>query len=132
MYQQIEVLVASALSSRLRANWSIARQPDIPERCDGETECDRTLEWRGITIDVIFEPEWLGMAYTSHLQVRSVAPERAVLPVTETGYRSHFLPIGTVEALGGPEIYVLDWLDETARSEEWKAIENAQRQLSLF
>jgi hypothetical protein len=37
-----------------------------------------------------------------------------------------------VEGLGGATTYVLTWLDEAANSKEWKAIEAAQRQLSLF
>jgi hypothetical protein len=91
-----------------------------------------TIEWRGITVCITFEPDWLSMGYTSHLELRTVQPERAQLPVTETGYRSHFISIGTVEALGGPIDYTLAWLDEAARSKAWKAVEAAQKQLKLF
>lgn len=44
----------------------------------------------------------------------------AQIPITETGYRSHFLPDGNVEEHGGPEAYVLAWLDHEADSAAWK------------
>ncbi len=91
-----------------------------------------TIEWRGIEVKVTYEPDWLGMGYTAHLQLEDVRPERVKLPVTETGYRSHFLSIGRIEAFGGPTAYALGWLDEAAATKEWKAIEAASRQLSLF
>ena len=91
-----------------------------------------TTEWRGITIAITFEPDWLGMGYTAHLQLEAIRPERAKLPITETGYRSHFLEIGRVEAFGGPVAYALGWLDDAANSKEWKANEAASRQLTLF
>jgi hypothetical protein len=97
-----------------------------------------TFTWRGITIQVEYEADWLGAAArgsfhaTAHLQLRTLCPERAQLPVTETGYRSHFLPMGEVEAAGGPVAYALAWLDYMAQSREWRRIEQESRQLSLF
>lgn len=96
------------------------------------------IEWRGIQTRVSFEPDWLNTGRenrafaTAHLQIESVAPERAPLPITETGYRSHFIPCGTVEEAGGPEAYVRAWLDHEAAKPAWKAAEAAARQLSLF
>jgi len=51
------------------------------------------IEWSGIAIEIRYEPHWLGMDIgydTAHLEIESIAPERAHLPITETGYRSHF------------------------------------------
>ena len=56
----------------------------------------------------------------------------AQIPITETGYRSHFSPSGIVEEHGGPEAYVLAWLDHAAQSDAWKQKAEAARQLSLF
>ena len=58
--------------------------------------------------------------------------EGFILPVTETGYRSHFLPAATVEEFGGPESYVSAWLDHEAKSPDWKKRKDAARQMSLF
>jgi len=96
-----------------------------------------TLQWEGITIEVSYEAEWLGFRRGSdmavaHLQVRSVVPERAPLPITETGYRSHFVHPDEMDRLDGPLAYVEAWLCEMARTCEWlKHVANAE-QLSLF
>ena len=96
------------------------------------------LDWRGVTVTVSYEPDWLGMskrspeAATAHLEVHKVSPDWALLPITETGYRSHFLPRGTVESAGGPVAYVRAWLDEAAKSPDWKLREQQSRQFSLF
>lgn len=96
-----------------------------------------TLHWEGITIEVSYEAEWLGFRRGSdmavaHLQVRSIAPERAPLPITETGYRSHFLHPAEVEGLGGPAAYVEAWLNVSAQAREWQSHPSRSAQLSLF
>lgn len=87
--------------------------------------------WRGIEIEAIYTPlQWKTIA---HLEVRSIKPERAPLPITETGYRSHFHQPGTIEGLGGDVVaQIIAWLDEEAKSPEWQRIEMQARQLSLF
>ena len=98
----------------------------------------RTIEehkamWRGIDLIVTFERNWLSSVrpITAHLTI-TTAPERQPLPITETGYRSHFLPAHAVDDEGGPVAFVLAWLDHEAASPEWKAAELSARQLSLF
>jgi len=49
------------------------------------------------------------MGYTSHLQLQSA--DKARLPVTETGHRSHLIAVGTVEAFGGD--LRLSWIGST-------------------
>lgn len=90
--------------------------------------------WSGITIQISFERDWLSMTIcpTAHLQIKSVSPARAPLPIAETGYRSHFLSAEAIDDLGGPVAYALAWLDAEALKPKWKAAEQARRQLSLF
>ena len=92
------------------------------------------ITWRGISITVTYEANWLNMARhgapIAHLAVE--AENRQRLPFTETGYRSHFLHPDSVEAAGGPATYVLAWLDEAAGSPEWQRHVEASRQLALF
>lgn len=57
------------------------------------------FKWQGIEIEAIYWPRRWGVI--AHLEIRSIQPERAPLPITETGYKSHFHPCGTVEANGG-------------------------------
>lgn len=82
-----------------------------------------TITWRGIKIEITFTPEKFGMI--EHIELHS--ENRLALPVTETGYRSHFIPIGSVEQEGGPVAYVTAWLDFEAERTRWRGA-----QLSLF
>ena len=94
-----------------------------------------TIVWRGITIEVRYEASWLGSKgkfSTSHLEVDVRAPECAEIPITETGYRSHFANPGTIEDAGGPVAFVTAWLNEAAQSKGWKDKEDASRQYALF
>lgn len=87
--------------------------------------------WRGIEIETIYTPlKWTVIA---HLEVRSIHPAGAALPITSTGYRSHFHQPGTIEALGGDVVaQVTAWLDEEASKPEWREQEAASRQGELF
>ena len=88
------------------------------------------INWQGIAIQIDYKPICWGI--TSHLEVRSVLPENAALPITETGYRSHFMPIGTVESqYASTADFVVAWLDARAKSTEWKdqTIKSAQGDL---
>lgn len=88
--------------------------------------------WQGIEIEATYWPsKWGGSI--AHLEIQSVRPDRAPLPITETGYRSHFHPCGTVEANGGDVVaQVIAWLDEEAAKPRWQRHTEAARQLSLF
>lgn len=81
------------------------------------------LHWRGIALTLHLTPGWLDLA--DHLEIRSEG--RIPLPLTETGYRSHFTPIGQIAAYGGALRYVADWLDAEAARKGWTGA-----QLSLF
>ncbi len=96
-----------------------------------------TIEWRGITLTVTYEPHWLGIEdevglAVACLRIEAIAPRRAPLPITQTGYRSHFTSPDVVAAAGGHVAFVIDWLDEAAKSPKWRALEATARQLSLF
>jgi len=87
--------------------------------------------WQGIEVEAVYTPlKWGAIA---HLAIRSITPERAPLPITHTGYHSHFHQPGTVEALGGDVVaQVTAWLDEEAAKPEWLAHIEASRQGKLF
>lgn len=89
------------------------------------------MTWSGIDIELIYEPLKYGVI--AHLEIRSIRPERAPLPITETGYLSHYHPLGTVEASPHSlQEQVRHWLDEKARSKAWKAYVETSRQGELF
>ena len=82
-----------------------------------------TIIWRGITVEITYTPKEFGM--TDHIELRGV--DKTPLPVTETGYRSNFLPLDHVVAHGGAVAFVTAWLDFEAARIDWKGA-----QLSLF
>ena len=87
--------------------------------------------WQGIEIEAVYSP--LKWGVTAHLEITSINPEHAPLPVSETGYRSHFHPVGTIEAHGGDVVaQVIAWLDHEAAKPEWKRRAEARRQGELF
>lgn len=87
--------------------------------------------WRGIEIEATYTPRKWGII--AHLEIRSTKPEGVPLPITSTGYLSHFHEPGTVESLGGDVVaQVIAWLDEEAANPDWKARVEASRQGELF
>jgi hypothetical protein len=90
-----------------------------------------SIVWRGITIAITYEANWLNLAGTvgtcAHLEIRSEG--KRPLPITDTGYLSHFAAPADVDAMGGAAAYVQVWLDTAAQS---GAPESPNQQLELF
>lgn len=89
------------------------------------------ITWRDITATVRHTRDYL-IDGQDHIEVTVKAPSGAVLPITETGYRSHFLAATEVIAAGGPVRYVLAWLDREAQTKRWQKAEFRWRQLHVF
>jgi len=91
------------------------------------------LIWEGIEIEARYDPKCFG-GVIAHLEIEAINPERAKLPVTETGYRSHFHQPGTIEDAHGGDVVqaVMDWLDEQAQSKDWQRHLADTRQGDLF
>ncbi|WP_417477273.1 hypothetical protein [Maricaulis sp.] len=94
------------------------------------------VEWQGVGLTVEYEHNWLNIDRVPDLRVAHFSirtrEEGAMLPITQTGYRSHFEHPDRVDAIGGPKAYVLAWLDAEAASPDWKARVAASKQLRLF
>lgn len=96
------------------------------------------IVWQGIQIAVSYEANWLNMGEApgrcdvAHLQVETLAPEGARLPITETGYRSHFTSSATIDAFGGPAAFVEAWLEEESQRPQWRLWQDQSRQMTLF
>ncbi|MBS0278103.1 MAG: hypothetical protein JSR81_10805 [Proteobacteria bacterium] len=97
-----------------------------------ETIITDIMEWQGITLSVSCERNYATMTGLTHLSVHVLAPSTSKLPITGTGYRSHFLSEVEVEELGGPLGYVRAWLDAEAAAPEWREQQQAARQMALF
>lgn len=79
--------------------------------------------WRGVKIEITYTPEKFGMV--DHMELRT--ENKAPLPATETGYRSHFMNKGAVAHHGGVVAFVTAWLDHEATRNGW-----SNDQLALF
>lgn len=100
---------------------------------------DFTMIWEGIKIHVSYCPDYckpfkeiLGFCL-AHLEIRSEGRQR--LPMTGTGYRSHFVAARDVAAHGSPVDYMAAWLDEAAKGKGWlnyKESKKQELQLRLF
>lgn len=87
------------------------------------------IRWQGIAIYLKWEPNaYAGVI--SHLQIQS--EHREAMPVTETGYRSHFCQRHEVEVWGGPVPYIRAWLDQESQSEARKTYAANSAKTQLF
>lgn len=87
--------------------------------------------WQGIEIEATYAPVRWGVI--AHIEIESIQPPRAPLPITPTGYKSHFHPIGTIEANSGDVVaQIVAWLDDEAAKPEWLAYAAKNRQGELF
>lgn len=87
------------------------------------------IDWHGTTIRIDYRKRRWNSDF-DHVELH--VEEGRIIPVTETGYRSHFLPAGIVDEYGGPAEFVSAWLDHEAQNPDWKKREEAARQMSLF
>jgi hypothetical protein len=58
-----------------------------------------TKNWRGIEIEIRWQNSYVEFEdgrHLGHLEIESMKPARAALPVTETGYCSHFIDAKSV------------------------------------
>jgi len=95
---------------------------------------NNVITWENIKIEI----SYVASAYKSfekvygysmaHLEIKA----NEELPITVTGYKSHFLPNTEIEEHGGAEKFVLDWLSSASKSEEWQKIKAGSDQYALF
>jgi hypothetical protein len=96
-----------------------------------------TLDWthpvtgKTVAIAIRHTRDYLVVG-SDHIEIESVKPKRAPLPITETGYRSHFLDRQELRSAGGPLQFVKSWLLREERSKEWVKRDHAARQTDLF
>lgn len=85
------------------------------------------LVWEQRAIAVSYQSNWLGLSHW-HIELRC----KDALPVTETGYRSRFVPCDALASELDIEGFVMAWLDQAATAEAWQEYLVESRQLKLF
>lgn len=84
--------------------------------------------WQGIGLTVRCTPQ----RFTNHNHIEIESDDRVRLPITETGYRSHFLLAEEWAEFGDSVAFVVAWLNDAAKAGEWRAYEAERQQLTLF
>ena len=90
-----------------------------------------SLTWRGTLIAIRHTPDYL-VRGNDHLEVMVKKPVKAILPITDTGYRSHFLAPDELATEGGPVLFVQSWLEREAATKQWRAKEVKMAQLDFL
>ena len=130
--QEITVRAKSVAEARSKVAAELARPLGTPkagprEPIDGASpnKSRFEIEWRdpvagtNARIRITHSRDYLGQGQ-DHIEVESMMPKKAPLPITETGYRSQFVqPLGLVND-GGPVVFVTAWLDREAKCKDWK------------
>ena len=78
--------------------------------------CHHSIEWQGRPIRISYHPNYFdGMA---HVEIYS--GDKVLLPITETGYKSHFFATDNPPSMEEIIPMIVDWLNREARSKKWQ------------
>ena len=73
------------------------------------TEIHR-LDWNGHLLEITYDPRWLPASIAgqdlAHIEVRSIYPTDAPLPIAPHGHYAHTLPRSIIDAASGPVNYI--------------------------
>ncbi|RTL71930.1 MAG: hypothetical protein EKK41_07385 [Hyphomicrobiales bacterium] len=141
---EITVRARSLTKARTKISGELARAPGAksaaprdplggvsPRKSRYEVDWNDPAGGNPVHIRITHARDYLGMGQ-DHVEVESLKPTRAPLPITETGYKSHFLPALELVNAGGPVTFVTAWLDALARTPAWSKQQNARQQGDLF
>jgi hypothetical protein len=87
--------------------------------------------WRRVRFRARFTADYL-IDGCNHLELIVLAPKGAALPITETGYLSHFDTEARVADATATLAFFIAWLDREADTKRWRTHELKRAQLDLF
>ena len=126
--------VAAELARPLGTPRAGAREPiggASPNKVRFEIDWRDPVAGKCSRLRITHSRDYLGQGQ-DHIEVESMMPKKAPLPITETGYRSQFLsPLELVND-GGPVVYVTAWLDREAKGKDWQKRQSVRQQGDLF
>ena len=142
--QEITVRAKTVADAREKVAAELARPPGQPKAGAREpiggaspNKNHYEIDWRdsvagtNVRIRITHSRDYLSQNH-DHIEVESVVPKKAPLPITETGYRSHFLsPLELIND-GGPVTFVSAWLEREAKGKTWSKAAAAKAQGDLF
>jgi hypothetical protein len=90
-----------------------ARRRKAPPVADGRVTFTITIDAQEIAVS--YKPHW--MADMGHFEFRSPHEPRRPIPISETGYLSHFATMASVEAAVSPQDFAREVALDLLRSE---------------
>ena len=88
--------------------------------------------WQHVTFRVRHTPDYI-LKGTDHIELIVIAPKREPLPITETGYLSHFTTDNNqVPNAKAGLAFFLEWISREAKTKRWQKLDSKRRQLDLF
>jgi hypothetical protein len=141
--EEVTVRARNVAEAREKVAAELARQPgdvrsehepiggNSPHKSRHEIDWVDPVTNRTVRIRITHAREYL-FASSDHISVESINPEKAPLPITETGYLSHFMsPLALVNA-GGPVAFVTAWIEQEAGDKTWTKAAAKKAQGDLF
>lgn len=142
--EEITVRARNVTEARKKIDSELARKPGEvrsgePDPIGGNSphKSRYVIEWldpisnERVRIRITHAREYLSSG-SDHLEIESIKPKRAQLPITETGYRSHFLPALDLINAGGPVTFVTAWIAQEAKGKAWTKAAVVKAQGDLF
>lgn len=141
---EITVRAKTVNEARQKIAAELARKPDQPREKNTDPiggnaprKTRYAITWTNpltnetVKIRITHARDYLSTG-SDHIEVESIAPRKAPLPITETGYRSHFLsPLELMNA-GGPVTFVTSWIEQESQGKAWSKAATAKQQGDLF
>lgn len=87
--------------------------------------------WRGVTMTAKHTPDYISTGW-SHIELHVLRPKHKPVPITDTGYRSHFIDEDELRAAGGAAAFFHAWLEGEATSKAYLVALARWAQLDLF
>ena len=87
--------------------------------------------WQHVTFRVRHTPDYI-LKGTDHIELIVIAPKREPLPITGTGYLSHFVIDSRVPNAKAGLAFFLEWINQEAKTKRWQKLDCKRRQLDLF
>jgi hypothetical protein len=141
---EITVRAKTIAEARQKVAAELTRKPEADKRNDRDPlggAATRTtryeIDWLNpithdaVRIRITHQRDYL-VPGTDHLSVESIKPKKAPLPITATGYLSHFIPALQLLNAGGPVTFITAWLDRETGQKTWQKQAAAKIQGDLF
>ncbi|MEQ1716373.1 MAG: hypothetical protein ABL907_10380 [Hyphomicrobium sp.] len=142
--EEITVRARNVTEARAKVTAELARKPgearsderepvggNSPHKSRYEIDWLNPVTMENVRIRITHAREYLSSG-SDHLEIESIKPKRAPLPITETGYRSHFMPALELINAGGPVTFVTAWIEQETKGKAWTTVAAIKAQGDLF